>query len=117
MVLTGNSKMDTVTEYLNYRDYLKDWIEARKNEGLPGSNRWFAQKMEINSTSWLTSILSGDRSLNEKHLTKLTDVLKFNAKESRFFTTLVAFNQAKEREAKNRYFDTLKKLKVQSQVH
>lgn len=99
-----------ISEYLNYREYLKDWVAQRKAEGLPGSNRWFALKMGINSTSWLSSILSGARNLNETHLKKLTKVLNLTPYERSLFSALVAFNQAKDRTEKNRHFDVLQRI-------
>lgn len=108
--------MKEIAEYLNYREYLKDWVAHRKAEGLPGSNRWFAQKMGINSTSWLSSILSGARNLNEEHIKKLTQVLNLTPYERSLFSALVAFNQAKERQEKNRHFDSLRKIQTRKEA-
>ncbi len=104
--------MTEITDYINYREFLKDWIDSRKAEGLPGSNRWFAQKMGINSTSWLSAILSGSRNLNETHLEKLSSVLNFDSYERPLFVALVKFNQAKTREDKNACFAVLKKIQA-----
>lgn len=105
-----------ISEYLNYREYLKDWVAHRKAEGLPGSNRWFALKMGINSTSWLSSILSGARNLNEINLKKLTSILNFSPYERSLFSALVAFNQSKDRIEKNRHFDTFRKIQARKEA-
>ncbi len=109
--------MKSVLEYLNYREYLRDWIEYQKSEGRPGSNRWFAQKMEINSSSWLSSVLAGVRNLNTTHRERLAKILKFSPREQQYFLSLVAFNQSKEREKQNFYFKKIKKLQDIKESH
>lgn len=108
--------MKEISEYLNYREYLKDWVAHRKAEGLPGSNRWFALKMGINSSSWLSSILSGARNLNETHLKKLTSVLNLTPYERSLFSALVAFNQSKNRQEKNHHFDIFRKIQARKEA-
>jgi len=99
--------MNPVTNYTDYRAFLKDIIEERKSAGLPCSNRWFAMKMEINSTSWLTSILNGQKGLSKITANKLSGILKHSTSETRYFETLVAFNQAKTLKERNRYYQEL----------
>lgn len=99
--------MNPVTNYTDYRAFLKDLIEERKSQGLPCSNRWFAMKMEINSTSWLTSILNGQKGLSKVTANKLSTILKHSTSETRFFETLVAFNQARTLKERNRYYQEL----------
>jgi len=101
-------------DYTDYRTYLSDWIAERKSHGLPGSNRWFALKMGINSTSWLTSVLKGAKGLSNATITKLSEILKHSPIETRYFETLVAFNQAKAIDERNTYYrqlGALQKLK------
>ncbi len=109
--------MKSILEYLNYREYLKDWIKYQKSEGRPGSNRWFAQKMGINSSSWLSSVLAGVRNLNTTHQEQLAKILKLSAREQQYFLSLVAFNQSKEREKQNLHFKKIKKLQDTSESH
>jgi uncharacterized protein (TIGR02147 family) len=99
--------MNPVMNYTDYRAFLKDLIEERKSRGLPCSNRWFAMKMEINSTSWLTSILNGQKGLSKITANKLSAILKHSISETRYFETLVAFNQAKTLKESNRYYQEL----------
>ncbi len=108
--------MKNMVNYLNYREYLKDWISERKAEGLPGSNRWFAEKMEINSSSWLSSILSGSRNLNDTHLEKLSSILKLTHYEMSLFSALVNFNQARGRDEKNHFFDKLRRIQSRKEA-
>jgi uncharacterized protein (TIGR02147 family) len=102
--------MKALINYTDFRAYLNDWITERKQQGLPGSNRWFAMKMEINSTSWLTSILKGVKGLSKETTNKLSQILKHSPMESRYFETLVLFNQARTVAERNQYYQDLTKL-------
>jgi uncharacterized protein (TIGR02147 family) len=103
--------MKPITSYSDFRAYLGDWVDERKTAGLPGSNRWFAQKMGINSTSWLTSVLKGAKGLSKQSANKLSSILKHSPLESRYFETLVAFNLAHSLDERNRYYNELSGLK------
>ncbi len=103
--------MKPVSSYLDFRSYLGDWIAERKKQGMPGSNRWFAQKIGINSTSWLTSVLKGAKGLSKSTANKLSRILKHSSLEARYFETLVAFNQAKTLEERNEYYLELAALR------
>jgi uncharacterized protein (TIGR02147 family) len=96
-----------VTQYTDYRAFLKDWIEERRRQGLPGSNRWFAQKMGSSATSWLSAVLSGKKGLSKATANKLSQVLKHTPLEARYFESLVSFNQARGIEQRNAYFQQL----------
>ncbi|NLD92234.1 MAG: TIGR02147 family protein [Fibrobacter sp.] len=87
--------MKSLLQYTDFRSYLTDWINDRKSQGLPGSNRWFAMKMEINSTSWLTSVLKGKKGLSKESANRLSKVLKHSPLEARYFELLVQFNLAR----------------------
>jgi uncharacterized protein (TIGR02147 family) len=94
-------------EYTEYRAYLTDWLKIRKSEGHPVSNRWIARLMGINSTSWLTQILQGRRNLTKDTANRLSEILKHDAAQSRYFETLVFFNQARTLDKRNRYYREL----------
>lgn len=85
--------MKSLYQYSDYRSYLKDLIEFRREKGLPVSNRWFSQKMGINSNAWLTYILQGKRNLNNDTMRQLISILKFNVTEGRFVLSNVAQGQ------------------------
>ena len=93
--------MKTLFEYTDYRIYLRDVVEDRRERGLPASNRWFAQMLDINSNAWLTYILQGKRTCSATAADKLSALLKHNANEKRYFDALVRFNQAKSLDGRN----------------
>ena len=108
--------MKPLTNYTDFRAYLNDWVNERKSHGLPGSNRWFAMKMGINSTSWLTSVLKGAKGLSKATANKLSEILRHSPIETRFFETLVSFNQARGIEERNRFYQELNALQKIKEV-
>jgi uncharacterized protein (TIGR02147 family) len=100
--------MKPLTAYTDYRTYLKDVLEDRKQRGLPCSNRWFAQRAGMQSTSWLTLLLQGKKGLSKVSAAKLSKILGHSALQCRYFEALVEFNQAKTAGTREIHF-----LKVQ----
>jgi uncharacterized protein (TIGR02147 family) len=99
--------MKPLVSYTDYRAYLADTVAGSKAQGLPASNRWFAQRMGINSTSWLTMVIKGRIGLSKITANKLSEILKHSAVETRYFETLVFFNQSRSIDDRNRYYQEL----------
>ncbi len=112
----GAHILKPLLNYTDFRTYLNDWVNERKSLGLPGSNRWFAMKMGINSTSWLTSILKGVKGLSNATAHKLSEILKHSPVEARYFEALVSFNQARGIEERNKYYQELNALQKIKEV-
>jgi uncharacterized protein (TIGR02147 family) len=108
--IDSGSFMKPITMYTDYRAFLREVIRERKLCGLPCSNRWFAMKMKINSSSWLTSVLQGKKGLSKSTANRLSAILKQSVSESRYFETLVAFNQARTIAERNFYYQDLVSL-------
>lgn len=87
--------MKPLTAYTDYRAYLRDVVADRKKKGQPCSNRWFALRAGMQSTSWLTSLLQGRKGLSQASAAKLSKALGHTALQTRYFAALVEFNQAK----------------------
>ncbi|MDD5672608.1 MAG: TIGR02147 family protein [Chitinivibrionales bacterium] len=108
--------MKPVVEYSDYRAYLSDVVERRKAEGLPASNRWFAQKMGINSTSWLCLVIKGRIGLSKITANKISEILRHSKMETQYFEALVFFNQAHTVSERNRYYEELCSLVKMKEV-
>lgn len=87
--------MKPLTAYTDYRTYLRDLLVERKRNGQPCSNRWFAQRVGMQSTSWLTLLLQGKKGLSKASAAKLSKTLGHSSLHARYFEALVEFNQAK----------------------
>jgi uncharacterized protein (TIGR02147 family) len=103
--------MRTLFDYTDYRAYLRDMIQERHDKGLPASNRWFAQKLGINSNAWLTYILQGKRNLSSRAGEQLASLLTLGVTERRYFDALVRFNQAKSIDERNRWYREMERCR------
>ncbi|MDB5047589.1 MAG: hypothetical protein JWO30_660 [Fibrobacteres bacterium] len=96
----------TVTDYLDFRSFLKEWFRHRK-EIQPGySMRTFAANpaLGISSTSYMTNLLKGTRNLTQRQRLQFIKALKLEGPAAEYFDFLVQFNQAKTIEEKNYFF-------------
>lgn len=89
-----------VTNYSDYRQYLKDYYHFRKERQAGFSLRTFARKANFASHTHLQYVMEGKRNLSPKTLVRLILALEFSPPQARFFQNLVFFNQAKRPEEK-----------------
>lgn len=83
-----------VREYMDYRVFLKDFYEAKKENSQDFSYRVFARKAEINSPSHFKLVVDGKRNLTEKTLDGYVKAIGFKDKMDRnFFELLVKYDQ------------------------
>lgn len=83
-----------IFEYDNYRDFLKDRYQSLKEENPKYSFRYFSRLAGFSSSSVLKMIMDGKRNIAPQSIEKFAKALKLTKEESRFFRSLVLFNQA-----------------------
>lgn len=105
--------MKTIFEYIDYRNYLADYYQQKKDTTQYFSYRYFAQKIGINSPSFLKSVIDGKRNLTASMAERFSRALELNAKERSYFTNLVSFNQAKTLTEKQRCYDIMRSMSEQ----
>ncbi len=103
--------LPVITEYLDYRSYLKDFFKARKAAQPGYSMRTFARNpsLGISSSSFMTNLLKGTRNLTQRQRLQFAKALKLESRQAEYFDFLVQFNQAKSIEEKNFFFAKLSK--------
>lgn len=94
-------------EYLDYRQYLKDWyVDAKKNRrGF--SFRAFSKLAGFQSPNFFKLVMDGERNLTEDSFVKFSDGLELNKQERDFFYNLAFFNQASSHDKKDYYYKKL----------
>lgn len=98
--------MVNLFEYLDFRDFLIDFIGDKKRDNPYFSERMIASRLDCNP-GFFNRILKGRRNLSPHYALKLGAILKFNAKQKRYFELLVNYNQAKRQIEKDHYFRQL----------
>jgi uncharacterized protein (TIGR02147 family) len=102
--------MQPVSEYIDYRKFLADYYEDRKANSHYFSYRYFSQKIEINSPSFLKYVIEGKRNLTMKMVDRFCKALDLSVREARYFRNLVLFNQAKTSGEKQDHYAVLRSM-------
>ena len=92
VVQTG--ELPSVYRYVAYRQYLRDWYDARKRIDRRFSHRLFARRAQVSSPSLFNEITQGKRNLSASNLAGFIKALGLDGDAGAFFTDLVAFDQA-----------------------
>ena len=98
--------MVNLFEYLDFRKYLTDFIDAKKKENPYFSERMIASRLDCNP-GFFNRVLKAKRNLSPHYVLKLGALLKLNARQKRYFELLVNYNQAKKQIEKDHYFRQL----------
>lgn len=96
--------------YTNYRSFLADYYNHRKNSHKGYSYRSFSKKAGFSSPNFLKLVIDGKRNISQEAMTKFVYALDLNEKEVEYFFALVKMNQTKSDEEKEKYFNILKSL-------
>jgi uncharacterized protein (TIGR02147 family) len=105
--------MRSVTDYLEYRDFLRDFYNEKKSVKSLFSYRFIAKKLSIDP-SHVVKIFQKQRHISHKLIEGCIELTDLKGKEAEYFATLVQFNRAKtDRESKLHY----EKLLTLKDVH
>jgi len=95
--------MRGILDYLDYRDFLKDFYETKKKENPWFSYRFMARRVDMDA-SHLVKILQAKRHIAPRSIRKFIFLCGLRGKEADYFETLVQFNKAKtDREVRKAY--------------
>jgi uncharacterized protein (TIGR02147 family) len=102
--------LKSVFEFIDYRKYLEHHYQEKKKQNRKFSYRYFAMKAGITSPSFLKMVIDGKRNLTSGMIEKFCRALELDAKECRYFTNLVHFNQAKTAREKQDFYAALRAM-------
>lgn len=112
-VVTGPA----ITDYTDFRAYLRDVYEYRRaNEGSgirPYSYSTFSAAADIKSPNYLKLIIEGRRNLSEDMITRFARALRLTKAECEEFRALVRYGQASEPLERNQFLRELSDLRAQ----
>jgi len=99
--------------YLDYREFLKDYCEHQKSINKAFSLRTFSGKISpaLFTSGLLYAILKRKRKLSSTLRPKFVRALGLKEREGQYFDWLVQFNQGKDMEEKNHYFQQLSQFR------
>lgn len=103
--------MKPITEYMNYRELLRDFYEEKKRESPHFSYRLFSQLAGFRAPNLLKLVMDGKRSLTKESVFKFAKGMRLNKGEAEYFENLVFFTQARTLDEKNLYLQRLMRLR------
>jgi uncharacterized protein (TIGR02147 family) len=100
-------KAPILFQYFEYRQFLVDFIDFKKNINKKYSYRYFSSRSGFSSTNFLSMVVKGKRNLTTNSISKIAKGLGLNKQERAYFEDLVLMNQAKEHEQKDYYYQRM----------
>ena len=98
--------MVTVFDYLDYREFLRDYYKERKREKPFFSYRFIGNRVGMDS-SYVIKVLQGSLHISSKKITSFIKLLDLGEAEAAYFETLVQFCKAKTEPERKLCFDKL----------
>ena len=96
-----------VFEYLDYREFLKDYYNSKKEANPAFSLRVFSDKIGFKAKDFISRVMNGDKNLSNQSIPKVASGLRLGKHETEFFIGLVKFNQAETTEERNTAFEEM----------
>ncbi len=93
-----------IFDYLDYRAFLKDMFNYRKEKNPNYSYRVFAGKAGFSSPNFLKLLITGQRNLSNEGVGKIARGFGLNKQEREHFENLVFMNQASTHDEKDHYY-------------
>jgi uncharacterized protein (TIGR02147 family) len=116
----GDSTPPRLNTYTDYRHYLRDFYEFRRNqtrkEIRPYSYANFAAAADIKSPNYLKLIIDGQRNLSPEMAKRFARATALDKEGTEEFVALVDYTQATEPLERNRYLKALADLRVRQQL-
>jgi uncharacterized protein (TIGR02147 family) len=102
--------MKSIFEYLEYRDFLKDFYEEKKSERTFFSYRLFGAKVGMDA-SYLAKVLIKNRHISNSAIEKIAAFCGLKENEAEYFGTMVHFVKARSHRESKVLFEKLLSLK------
>lgn len=108
--ITSTPRPPDVFGFVDYRAFLRTYYESNKREhGL--SYRGFSRLAKLRSPNYLKLIIDGDRRLSLRMADRFAKACGLEGEEARYFQSLVAFEQARSVEERNRAYLRMKRIR------
>ena len=102
--------MAELFDYLDYREFLRDYFEEKRRSTSFFSYRYIGRKLDLDPSN-IVKIILGKRHLSKTGIKKVIAFLKLTGRRALYFETLVAFNKSKKEKESKELFEALLSLK------
>lgn len=104
----AESKSPNISDYTDFRKYLRDYYTYMKGTTSFFSHRYFMNKAEIRSPNFLKNIMEGKKNLTKESVLKFASALGLTKKEAEYFENMVFFDQSKTSNKKQYFYERMK---------
>ncbi|MBN1982327.1 MAG: TIGR02147 family protein [Chitinivibrionales bacterium] len=98
--------MKSIYEYLEYRDFLRDFYLEKKNQHAFFSYQYLGNKTGVD-VSYVAKLLNRKIHISSKFTSRICSFLKLSEKESEYFELLVAYGKARKFQDKKIFLEKL----------
>lgn len=102
--------MPEVLDYLEYREFLKDWFVETKKDNPFTSYRYLGQKTGVDP-AWLVRVFQKEGHLNEGTLPVFIRICGLDDRRAEYFKTLYHFNKTKAKQTLSELYYKLMELR------
>jgi uncharacterized protein (TIGR02147 family) len=106
-----------IFEYLDFRQFLRDFYSAQKLKSRAFSHRAFSKRAGLSSSNYLSLVMKGQRDLSSEMAPRFAKACGLAKREADFFCDLVAYGQAKTTEEKQRWHERLARFRKFREAH
>lgn len=106
-----------VFHYLDYRAFLRDRFEVEKARSTAFSYRYVARRVGVKTPGHLKRIVDGERRLTESMALRYAELFRLSPNESRYFVSLVRFNNATQSDEQQVAYEELAKFRRFVAIH
>ena len=109
--------MIDVFSYSDYREFISDYLYAKKKEDKRNTHRHLAKLADFPSSSFFALVISGKRNLVRNSLAKMIKFLDLRKREELYFIAMVEYQQEKDPATKIELFKELTKRRQGSSYY
>jgi uncharacterized protein (TIGR02147 family) len=106
-----------IFEYLDYRQFLRDFYACQKLKSRAFSHRAFSKRAGLRSSNYLSLIMKGERDLSSEMAPRFARACGLPKREADFFCDLVAYGQASTTDEKHRCYERLARFRKFRDAH
>jgi uncharacterized protein (TIGR02147 family) len=106
-----------IFEYSDYRQFLRDYYASQKAKSAAFSHRNFSRRAGLRSSNFLSLVMKGERNLSSEMAPRFAHACGLAKREAEFFCELVAYDQAKTTDDKQRAHERLARFRKFRQSH
>jgi uncharacterized protein (TIGR02147 family) len=99
--------MPDIFAYTDFRKYLADYYKDKKARSAAYSYQIMADKMGFKARDFIFRVIQGDKKLSAASVAKISLGLGHSVEESRYFMSLICFNQAGTAQEKEFYYQQM----------